>query len=159
RRNHISVYYNENELGLGRELGCSTFEDRDSSGMTLSPPGIACYVTNYGEAINDPNNAIIDAIQGSRPKNSVCIAYQPSLPAGYQVNFVVYDGAGRRSDTAALDYFGRRPVPGICTNCHGRVYDASRHLVAGGRFLPVHVLEIKYIAAAPYRHSHQNHAF
>src|SRR5262249_33892829 len=150
-RASVAVYYNEPDLGLGRELGCSSFVDVDAAGSPLSPPGLACYVTNYGEAFNDEPNAMRDALDHARPKNTVCISYQPSLPAGSRVNFAIYDGSGRRAGTARLDSFGSRPLPGICTNCHGGVYDASRHLATGARFLPVDVVDIRYPADAPYR--------
>src|SRR6185436_19881690 len=45
QRAGIVVYYNRNELGLGRELGCSEFPaGTDKSGNPVN--GIACFVTN-----------------------------------------------------------------------------------------------------------------
>jgi len=159
KRNRIAIYYNENELGLGRELGCSTFTDYDNQGKPIATPGLACFVTNYGEAINDRKGALEDAVEGRRVRNTLVISYQPSLPSGYGVNFGAYDGQGRTADTATLDYMGERPLPGICMNCHGGTYDASKHLVQGARFLPVNVLEVKYPDAVPYTKADQNETF
>jgi hypothetical protein len=137
KRNHVVVYYNKNELGLGRELGCGEwFVD------TNGRKGVACYVTNYGTAFGDAHNSMVAAIDGNNAKNTVCIVYRPALPKDQQVQFYVFDGHGSRQDWAQLDTLGPRKHPQICTNCHGGVYDDSSasqsdHLVTGARFLPV----------------------
>src|SRR5258705_5042813 len=50
-RANVSVYFNTNELGLGREIGCVEFTDLD----TATPParGLACYVSNYGTSFGE----------------------------------------------------------------------------------------------------------
>jgi hypothetical protein len=156
-RAHVAVYYNQNELGLGRALGCATFEDCDIDGRPAQ--GVACYVTNYGEAFNDYAHAIVDAQLGLHSRNTVVISYQPSLPIDYQVQFAAFDGdtdgAGHLKDSAQLDLMGYRPIPQICTNCHGGAYDPLLHLVKNAHFLPANVFAIKYGAAAPYRQQDQ----
>lgn len=138
-RTNVVIYYNENGLGLGRELGCNPFAD--TNGQT----GYACFVTNYGQSFGDMSNALTDAVNGVRVKNTVCIMYRPSLATtvgpGYEIQFFVF-GSGN-DDTlmalqnwAALDDFGPRLVPQICTNCHGGQYDPSKHLTGPTTALP-----------------------
>jgi hypothetical protein len=123
----VIVYYNQNELGLGRELGCAEFVDGPAG--TAGPKGIACFVTNYGAAFSDVHNSLAAAIEGTRPKNTVCISYRPSLGPDYEVQFYVFGRDGKRQDWAQLDTLGPRPHPQVCTNCHGGFYDNERHLV------------------------------
>jgi hypothetical protein len=160
-RAHVTVYYNQNELGLGRELGCATFYDSDDTGAPAQ--GVACYVTNYGESFNDYEHAIADARLGRRYRNTVVLSYQPSLPVDYQVQFAAFDGqpdgGGRLKSSAQLDLMGDRPVPQICTNCHGGVYDPSRRLVKNAHFLPANVFAVRYGADAPYRREDQSQSF
>lgn len=135
-RTDVVIYYNKNELGLGRELGCHEFDDGvDGSGNVLK--GMACFVTNYGVAFNDRHNSLREAIAGEDPKNTVCITYRPSMEANYQVQFYVYGPTGQRQEWAQLDTFGARPVPHICMNCHGGSYDEAKHLAKNARFLPM----------------------
>ena len=157
----IVVYYNETELGLGRELGCSTFQDVGPSGA--AQPGLACFVTNYGERFQDGDKALIDAIDAKRRKNTVGISYAPSStppPSGLgngvvpaisaAVNFAVYGESGFRNNTSTLDMQGHGPVPGICTNCHGGTYDARDHLVIGGQFTPINPSILTFSSMAGY---------
>jgi hypothetical protein len=135
-RNKVVVYYNSNELGLGRELGCVQFADgTDAAGAPLT--GVACYVTNYGAVFGDAVGSTKLAIEGTTPRNTVCIAHRPSLPAGYQVQFYVFGKTGQRQDWAQLDTLGARPQPHVCMNCHGGSYDSEKHLAKDARFLPL----------------------
>lgn len=132
----IVIYYNKNELGLGRELGCSEFEDGvDAAGRTLI--GVACYVTNYGLSFRDVRRSLKLAAEGTHPKNTVCITYRPSMDPGYEIQFQVYGPGGSRQDWAQLDTLGPRANPHVCMNCHGGVYDEQRHLAKYARFLPM----------------------
>lgn len=149
-RTRVAVYANEIELNLGRELGCSQFVDGyDSAGSPLM--GVACYVTNYGEKFSDTDfkSALRDAVNGLRPKNTVCITYRPHLPPDQRVSFYVFDEKGNLSNWAQLDFQGARLHPGICTNCHGGTYDAGAHVVINGRFLPVNVPSLKFPEEVP----------
>ena len=135
-RANVVVYYNKNELGLGRELGCAEFDDGvDGQGNPLT--GVACYVTNYGTAFRDMFHSLDIAAQGEHPKNTVCISWRPSLPADYQVQFYAYDGDGIRLEWAQLDTLGPRALPQVCMNCHGGSYDNTTHLAKFARFLPL----------------------
>ena len=66
----------------------------DKSGNPVK--GIACYVTNYGYAFRDVRNSLQLAQDGGHPKNTVCIAYVPSMEEGYEIQFFVYGPAGLR---------------------------------------------------------------
>jgi len=130
------VYYNKNELGLGRELGCGVVnEGVDVNGNPLVAFG--CYVSNYGTAFRDTNNSLRLAAEGLHYKNTLCISYRPSLGAGYEVQFYAYNQDNLRREWAQLDTLGPRPVPQVCMNCHGGSYDDWRHLAHFARFLPI----------------------
>ena len=135
-RTDVVIYYNKNELGLGRELGCSEFDDGTAEDGTQLT-GVACYVTNYGTAFRDVVNSLPIAVEGLHPKNTVCITYRPSMDANYQVQFYTYNGDGDRREWAQLDTLGPRPLPQVCMNCHGGSYDSERHLAKYARFLPL----------------------
>jgi hypothetical protein len=135
-RSGAVVYYNKNELGLGRELGCGLFDDGNDATETRLT-GIGCYVTNYGTAFRDTNNSLRLAAEGLHAKNTVCITYRPSAAPGYEVQFYTYNGDGDRREWAQLDTLGPRPVPQVCMNCHGGSYDSDKHLAIFARFLPM----------------------
>jgi len=135
-RADVVVYYNKNELGLGRELGCAEFDD-GVAGDGTQLTGVACYVTNYGTAFRDLVNSLPIAVEGLHAKNTVCITYRPSLPVDYQIQFYTYNGDGLRREWAQLDTLGPRPLPQVCMNCHGGSYDEERHLARHARFLPL----------------------
>jgi hypothetical protein len=132
----VVVYFNKNELGLGRELGCTEFKDGQGPDGHAAT-GIACYVTNYGTAFRDVHSSLAAAVEGASPKNTVCITYQPSREPGYEVQFYTYGHDGRRQEWAQLDTLGPRPHPQVCMNCHGGAYDEARHLARNARFLPM----------------------
>jgi hypothetical protein len=131
-----AIYYNRNELGLGRELGCADFVDgQDATGAPLI--GLACFVTNFGAIFRDEVHALAMALEGATPRNTVCITYRPSMEPGYQVQFYTYGADGRRQEWAQLDTLGPRPHPQVCINCHGGSYDSIKHLARDARFLPL----------------------
>jgi hypothetical protein len=135
-RTGIAVYYNRNELALGRELGCAHFPDgHDAQGAVLE--GLACFVSNYGPGFRQEQLALLAAMDGQAVRNTVCITYRPSLGAPYQVQFYVYSSSGKRQDWARLDTLGPRPHPHVCMNCHGGGYDSARHLARNAHFLPL----------------------
>jgi hypothetical protein len=135
-RSGAVVYYNKNELGLGRELGCGLFDDgKDAQGNQLT--GIGCYVSNYGTMFRDINNSLRLAAEGLHYKNTVCITYRPSAAPGYEVQFYTYNGDNERREWAQLDTLGPRPLPQVCMNCHGGSYDNDKHLAKFARFLPM----------------------
>jgi len=138
-RSGAVVYYNKNELGLGRELGCGLFDDGPDPASTTGGrlTGIGCYVSNYGTMFRDTNNSLRLAAEGLHYKNTVCITYRPSAEPGYEVQFYTYNGDNIRREWAQLDTLGPRPLPQVCMNCHGGSYDNEKHLAKFARFLPM----------------------
>jgi hypothetical protein len=135
-RTDVAVYYNRNELGLGRELGCIRFEDGvDAQGAPRE--GVACFVTNFGPGFRQGQASLRAAINGVGVRNTVCISYRPSMEPGYEVQFYVYGAEGNRQDWAQLDTLGARPQPHVCMDCHGGAYDDAKHLAKNARFLPI----------------------
>jgi hypothetical protein len=158
-RIRAAVYYNANELGLGREMACTPepgFVD------TNGEVGQACFVTNYGgagDAFYDPETAMAHAIAGVPAKNTVAISYRPSQRAAFRdqgvddasIQFWVYDAAGNLQNYAQLDQIpgaesSSRPVPSVCTECHGASAPYTRGLVAdGGHFLPANPFTVTHL--------------
>jgi hypothetical protein len=159
-RTGIVVYYNKSTLGLGRELGCSRF-----TGATGA--GVACYVTNYGQKFQDPSRALADAVAGVDPKGrETCVHTQvPALasklrPAGpsrssYEVQFAAYGANGTLTDFAQLDAMGARPVPVICTTCHGGTYDPHTRVVSGGGSTPIKPAHLTFSTKPGYTYEDQ----
>ena len=157
-RTDTAVYYNQNELGLAREMWCGTWPTGCSNekGGTAPRCNLACGVTNYGHNHNDVPNALATATRRRNEKNTVVISY--SLPlaqqnnpinnkpfgAGYAVQFGAFGPTGKRSNAAQLDYQGPRPASYICTNCHGGWYDPTVHLVYQAKLLPANPHEVRY---------------
>lgn len=163
-RVNIVVYYNLNELGLGREVGCSIFQDTGPSGLVQT--GLACFVNNYGERFTDPTSAIADAINGANLKNTVAITYAPSSTAAppslgtlpqlsYATQFAAFDSNGNLASSSNLDFSGIRPVPQICANCHGGTYDSTDHLMIGGQFTPINTSILKFATVPGYTQADQ----
>lgn len=147
-----SVYFNSNELGLGRELVCSAASPEtnnqpgfvDSDGVSI---GVGCYVTNYAGAgdFYDLDGAMDNATsEAPSPKNTVAITYRPTRPEGERVQFWVYGTTGLLQNWAQLDHHEglepedeMRPVPSVCTECHGGTYKQGEGVAKNARFLPV----------------------
>ena len=146
KRTGVVVYYNRNELGLGRELGCVRFTEAPAAGRPSR--GVACYVVNYGHGFDEHNASLALAVHGTDPRNTVCIIYRPSLGAGHEIQFYVFGATGRRQEWAQLDTLGARPHPMVCMNCHGGDYDSERHLAVNARFLPLDPSLVDFAADA-----------
>jgi hypothetical protein len=154
RRAKIVVYYNPNELGLGRELACG-----ERIGTGASDYAVGCYVKNFGDnfgSMEDPNSAtnrelnangtrtgLWEAVRGVHTKGTVVISYDATRPAGSRVQFAAYGPDGFRVNKAQLDNMGARPVPQICMSCHGGTWDGNKlgangkkGLALNARFLP-----------------------
>lgn len=152
-----SVYFNSNELGLGRELVCSAAIPEagdmpgfvDSDGVSV---GVGCYVTNYAGdgAFYDLEGAMENATSESpHPKNTVAITFRPTRPEGEQVQFWVYGEGGKIQNWAQLDSREglsdtdqMRPVPSVCTECHGGNYTQGSGVAKGAHFLPVNPVAV-----------------
>jgi hypothetical protein len=148
KRTGTVIYYNTTELGFGRELACS---ETSSVVNGATKKRIGCFVTNYGDSFNSINNpstdlaafdtttknALVDAINGDRAKNTVVISWDEQRATSYRVQFAAFDGAGSRINKAQLDHMGARPIPQICTSCHGGDWDNAAGMAKNARFLPL----------------------
>jgi len=136
----VTYYYNNGDLGLGREMHCKN-----------TGPKLACYVTNYGTGtppIQDVFGAITDAINHNNPIATVAMEYDPAASSGsnqYGVQFYVYNHAtGDQIDTRAqLDGEGLKYTPQICLACHGGYLDSSNK-ANGSAFREFDVFSFKY---------------
>lgn len=83
-----ATYYNDGDLGLGREMHCK-----------LVGAGVACYVTNYsgiaGQAAFDQpvSTVLADAVARQHAFATVAMSYT-GIPGPNAVKFVVYDASG-----------------------------------------------------------------
>jgi outer membrane protein assembly factor BamB len=111
-----TAYLNNNDLGFGRDMHCQ------QQGLN-----VACYVTNYGDPNQDPNNANL-ALTANKSQAGATVAMEYKPIEGQTtpiVKFFVFGGgAGKapRVTGANLDAFGLKFVPNLCLNCHGGVY-------------------------------------
>jgi hypothetical protein len=175
-------YYNRGDLGLGREMHCV---DRSSSDGQ-----IACYVTNYVAAPLQADgkfselsfglspNIAFDNLIAKKPVATVAMVFRGRAVAGRdKVFFVVYDAAGKKTDSAPLDRHGlayfnefagnpnpdsaRFGTPGVtfnnhipsnCLSCHGGKYQsANSPRVSDAFFLPFDLDQFEYKDAAGFR--------
>jgi len=157
RRAHIVVYYNANELALGRELGCGERNVGDPEHYA-----VGCFVSNFGDtfaSMADPSSAtnrernadgsysgLHAAVGSTEQKATVVLSYDASRSkdanSGYRIQFGAYGPNGERIYKAQLDTMGPRPVPEVCMGCHGGHWDgdagpAPYGLAKGARFLPL----------------------
>ncbi|HEU4734952.1 MAG TPA: hypothetical protein VFT22_43970 [Kofleriaceae bacterium] len=157
-----ATYYNDADLGLGREMHCKKFS-------AAAGVGVACYVTNYSGIDNtaafnvDPDVVLDDAVHRQHAFATVAMVYQPPATSPNNVAFVVYNKAGNRQNTAQLDSTGVHvSIPNNCLTCHGisSYYDASSHSVsASAKFLPFDPFGFKYSTQAGFTLADQQDAF
>jgi len=166
-RINASVYFNQNELGLGRELVCSEASPEtndqpgfvDSDGVSI---GVACYVTNYAGdgAFYDMDGAMSNATSDEpSPKNTVAITFRPTRPDGEQVQFWVFGATGLIQNWAQLDHHEglddkdeQRPVPSVCIECHGGNYTQGQGVARSAHFLPVNPVAVNLSYSPPDIH-------
>lgn len=161
-----ATYYNDADLGFGREMHCRAFP----SGVGV---GVACYVRNYGDANGqkfpaEPTSALNLATTGHGFFATVAMVYTPPNSAN-AVKFMVYgtEATGEKlATTAPLDSTGEHvSVPNNCMSCHG--ISSSVSLGVGGvpvvssaaRFLPFDFYTFKFSTAAGFTQAAQQDAF
>lgn len=160
-----ATYYNDADLGFGREMHCRSF----AAALGL---GVACYVRNYGDALGqkfpaDPTSALNLATTGHGYFATVAMVYTP--PNGSNaIKFMVYgtEATGEKLlTTAPLDSTGQHvSVPNNCLSCHGissSVSTASGTPVvsSAARFLPFDFYTFKFSTAAGFTQAAQQDAF
>ncbi len=141
-----AVFYNEGDLGIGREMHCAPLS-----------PGLACYVRNYGTFGGSGDDALAAAVgaagqDGAGSFAAVAMAYQPG--AAEPITFMVYGADGALADSAQLDTRGdNTSVPNNCLACHGLdgAYDAAHHHVTGASFLAFNPSAFRFADQAPFR--------
>jgi|GEM_PF-1539198 len=149
-----ATYYNDGDLGLGREMHCKPFA------VPPSQVGLACYVKNYGVLDGAPifggssASALQDAVARTNSFATVAMTFTPPGNAPNSVKFMVYDAAGFLTPAAQLDNTGFNTfVPGNCLSCHGikANYDANTNSVVGrAQFLPFDVFSFRYSTATGF---------
>lgn len=155
-----ATYYNNADLGVGREMHCRAFP-------TLFGSGIACYVSNYsnstggivfGGSVNTALNAAI-AHQGAFA--TVAMVFRPPAGQANSVQFMVYDAGGARATNAALDSTGEyTAVPNNCLSCHGISASFGPSGVSGAaQFLPFDPHLFKFSTQSGYTLADQQEKF
>jgi hypothetical protein len=158
-----ATYYNDGDLGLGREMHCKSFAA--GGGLT----GVACYVTNYSGVDNtptfdvDPNIVLADAIAHQHSFATVAMVYTPPANVENSVKFVVYKQDGTQALHAQLDSVGTHvSVPNNCLTCHGisSFYNDQDHKVNGNaKFLAFDPFAFKYSTQAGFTLNEQQEKF
>lgn len=153
-----ATYYNDGDLGFGREMHCKTFI------TPAAQVGVACYVTNYSGvdgavAFNvDPNVVLADAVARQHEFATVAMTYEPGV-ASNPVKFVVFGADGDRVDSAQLDSTGNNnSIPNNCLSCHGinSSYNSDTDTVSSNaRFLPFDPFSFKFSAAPGFTFADQ----
>lgn len=158
-----ATYYNDGDLGLGREMHCKTYFN---SGFLLS---VACYVTNYSgvhdaagkgvAAFNvNPTTVLADAVTRQHSFATVAMTYEPTGGAN-AVKFVVFGANGARVNTAQLDSTANNTsIPNNCLACHGinsSYSSASNSVSADARFLPFDPFSFEFSTAAGFTFNDQ----
>lgn len=124
----LAIYGNDGDLGFGREMHLKVWDDWDA-GQTGEAPIVAMYTTNYASvheaAAGDPLDVIATVAMEYSP--------HPSDPSGpYYTKFFVWLEDGTPLYNVPLDDFGAKPMPDLCTNCHGGEPAAEHELTVDG---------------------------
>jgi hypothetical protein len=139
----VTYFYNDGDLGLGREMHCK------QTGANL-----ACYVTNYGLSFPpaaEPVSAVAAAIAHSGPIATVAMEYDASKPPDERVSFYAYPAGGTLALKVPLDTEGLKNIPQMCMACHGGDYDSTNHKALGSVFREFDVYSYLYDARSEER--------
>ncbi|MBX3233391.1 MAG: hypothetical protein KIT84_33895 [Labilithrix sp.] len=156
-----ATYFNAGDLGIGREMHCTSFANATDG-------GIACYVRNYGvdAALNpvfggDQKAALDDAIARRNAFATVAMIKLGAKFApkeGNDVRFYVYGADETLANRAPLDNFGlNQAIPNNCLNCHGGQNEGGR--VVGASFLPFDPEAFRYAAEGERTYEAQEDRF
>lgn len=153
-----ATYYNDGDLGLGREMHC----------RAIGVLGAACYVTNYsgvaGQAVFgvNPTTVLADAVAKQHSFATVAMVTDGTSAAN-AVKFMVYNASGNLTTTAQLDSTANNTsIPNNCIACHGinSTYNASTNSVSGNaKFLPFDPFTYKFSTAAGFTFADQADKF
>ena len=157
-----ATYYNDGDLGLGREMHCKAYPQPGNAGI-----GIACYVVNYSGVAGQPvfdqsvNSVLADAVARQAPLATVAMVADPPFGGPNSVKFMVYGANGARVTNAVLDSTAEHTsVPNNCLSCHGinSQYNPGSNTVTGAQFLPFDPFSFKYSAQAGFTYAAQANA-
>jgi hypothetical protein len=173
-----AVYYNAGDLGIGREMNCKSFNPYPTN-PTHPNTGVACFVSNYDDDVNDnanvfgadPIDSLANTVAGlysgahTGAFATVAMWYIPPITATDSVRFAVY-GPGPNYlllPDAQLDSKGyNKGIPQNCIVCHGGArYNTSNHSVYGGgaRFLPFDLSAFEFSTASGFTRAAQEEKF
>lgn len=132
-----AAYLNFNDLGFGRDMHCL-----ENSG------DLACWVTNYGLPNQNLGNADAAESQDATQRGAtVTMEYDASAAATERVQFFVFGGgvaSAPRIKFADLDGLGPKPVPHLCTVCHGGRFNDTTKKADYARFREFDLPSFKY---------------
>jgi hypothetical protein len=144
-----ATYYNDTDLGLGREVHCKA----------IAAGGSACFITSYtgvaGTAVfdRDPTVVLADAVARVRPFMTLATIHDGTAGPN-SVKFMAYNAAGNLTTTVQLDSTGNnRSIPNNCIACHGinASFNPATNVVTGeARLLPFDPFNFRYSAAAGF---------
>jgi hypothetical protein len=146
----IAYYYNEGDLGIGREMHCGTFP----SG---AGPGVGCWVANYGTFGGERAEAEAALLSGVEFA-TVAMVYRPPIEADGAVQFMLYGADEQLAVEAVLDTHGdNASVPNNCLSCHGShaSYDPLTERVRDARFLPFDPAAFGFLERDGFRRADQ----
>ena len=154
-------YFNDGDLGLGREMNCKSFG-------TIFGVGVACYVRNYSaQPFQAPNfnesaeSVLAQTVAANAPFATVAMVYRPPSSNANSVQFMVYDNDGNLADEAPLDKAQDNvSIPQNCLSCHGVDSTFSQLQVSNkAEFLPFDPGAFKFSTQSPWRLSDQQDEF
>jgi len=148
-----ATYYNDGDLGLGRETHCKVI------GF-----GVACYVTTYSgiagqPAFNqDPNVVLADAVARVHSFATLAMTYDGTTDVN-SVQFAAYDAAGKLATTVQLDSTGNnKSIPNSCLACHGidsSFNNGTKSVSGDAKFLPFDPFSFQYSTTAGFTFADQ----
>ncbi len=142
------VFFNPNELGLGRRVNCTM----TSGGQ----PTVACYNTKFGEVGGNVDEMLHDTADLIAPGDSVAMEFSPGgLRPDRNVKYFIYGPDGKLKTKTAFDTEGYvKYVPNVCNHCHnGGIWDGL------GRFVALDPHEYQYQSSGPYTLENQQERF
>jgi hypothetical protein len=142
-------YFNAQDLNLGRDTHCR-----------VTGTGLACYQSNSGPEPGTPgfpnaDLALSEMVNGVAPFATVAM----DKDANGNVNFYAYNGVGTLAPEVVLDTEAKKPMPNVCTSCHGGRYTVASHTLSGASFLPFDVFGFKFATAPGFSLNDQQEAF
>jgi hypothetical protein len=156
----VATYYNDGDLGIGREMHCATaFGAVSCYVRNFAPPNS----TNSGVIFGDVDGSLALATGGGAPFATVAMHYVPPGTQDNAVQFIVYGADDQlKSDSAVLDTrHANTDIPGNCLTCHNgaAVYESSKGVTGTPHFLPFDVFNAFKYGNGSYTYESQAESF